>query len=339
MRRTTRRREAGLLAPGSTLPRSFPGLMPSGFARARSPVTVARPRRTLTGFPLRRCGIGPLRLRPGRFPGPAASGAKYCFLVWGESNHPSGSGQSTRLGAILGRGNDGVRRLVLGISLALLAAGCGGVSGPPHNTRPPAPVVIRESPTPFSEVTAGPVRAMIPDAWRAVAAEGDGAREGFFASPRPGDWQRADGPVVGMSATWVDASRVGVPSDFYYLAANGPAIGRFADAPECRAVHSRVFVDHRPSWISGAPDSPGDFLARGEGVCTTHGMATRWAFFVAAPGYGPDRQVGIPSSGLYLVVAVLPNSRRAHALLRTLLDGARFGDANLIDFIHAARAA
>ena len=31
-----------------------------------------------------------------------------------------------------------------------------------------------------------------------------------------------DGGVPGMSATWVDATRVGMPSDFYYLAASPP---------------------------------------------------------------------------------------------------------------------
>ena len=49
-----------------------------------------------------------------------------------------------------------------------------------------------------------------------------GIRGGFVASPRHGPWADIDGSAVGMSAMWVDATRVGVPSDFYYLAANGP---------------------------------------------------------------------------------------------------------------------
>src|SRR5437879_5766482 len=44
--------EAGLLAPGSSLPDPSQGLRPQWRVSVRSPVTVARPRRIPTGFPL-----------------------------------------------------------------------------------------------------------------------------------------------------------------------------------------------------------------------------------------------------------------------------------------------
>ena len=46
--------------------------------------------------------------------------------------------------------------------------------------------------------------------------------------------------------------------------------------------------------------------------------------------------VGIPTSGLYVVVAVLRDARGARGMLRTLLRGARFGDAAMSDMIAAA---
>ncbi len=194
---------------------------------------------------------------------------------------------------------------------------------------------MRQSPSPYDLVTSGEVSARVPDTWHAAPAS-EMAREGFVASPRPHAWGRLDGSVAGMSATWVDATQVGVPSDFYYLAATGPALGRLTDSAVCRAVHLHVYVNDRPSWISGDADSPGDFLARGEGTCDVRGVPTRWAYFVAAPGYGPVHGVGIPASGLYVVVVVLPDSHRAAGTLRRILAGTRFGNATLGDLIRAA---
>src|SRR5437588_4850708 len=45
-------RRVGLLARGSWLSAAFPGLGPSGLQASSSPLTVARQRRTCTGFPL-----------------------------------------------------------------------------------------------------------------------------------------------------------------------------------------------------------------------------------------------------------------------------------------------
>jgi hypothetical protein len=219
--------------------------------------------------------------------------------------------------------------------LALSAVGCGDV-GPP-TTLVPRPLTVQGSPSPFSEVTAGEVRALIPDDWHAVSA-GPDVHKGFFASPEPTAWPRMDGSVAGMSATWIDATRVGVPSDLYYLVATGPALGRLTHSPMCRAISQRVIADHRPAYLTGA-DSVGDYIAQGTGRCLVRGIPTRWAYFVAAPGFGPAREVGIPSSGLYVVVAVLPDSRRASGMLRTLLRGTTFGGAGVRDFIAAAHGA
>ena len=63
----------------------------------------------------------------------------------------------------------------------------------------------------------------------------------------------------------------------------------------------------------------------------------RWSFYVAAPGYGPARELGIPSSGLYVAAAVTRDSPRASDRLAQLLRHVRFGDAGFGDFIRAAR--
>ena len=68
-RRRSSRARAGLLTPGSSLPRPFPGHLPSGSCRVRSPVTVARPCRIPTGFPLRaRTGYARRAVRPPKRP-------------------------------------------------------------------------------------------------------------------------------------------------------------------------------------------------------------------------------------------------------------------------------
>jgi hypothetical protein len=137
---------------------------------------------------------------------------------------------------------------------------------------------------------------------------------------------------------WVDGTRVGVPSDFYYVAATGPALDLITRSEACSATRQRVFADHLPAFASGDPGSPGDFVARGQGTCVGHTPA-RWAYFVAAPGYGPVRRLGIPSSSLYVVVAMMRDSPRAPALLARMLDRTRFGDASITDLISAARRA
>jgi hypothetical protein len=193
------------------------------------------------------------------------------------------------------------------------------------------------SPTPFTLVTAGEVRGAVPDGWHAFLADPElGIRGGFVASPRPQGWRDFDGTSVGMAATWVDATRVGIPSDYYYLAANGPLLSRLTTSANCREQSLRIYLDRRPTFHP-IRRSPGHFMARGEGVCRRGSSATRYAYFVAAPGFGPVHEVGIPSSGLYVVVAVVPEERGARGLLHQLIRRTRFGDDGVRDFVQVAR--
>lgn len=229
-----------------------------------------------------------------------------------------------------------VRRLLLGIVAAVTAAGCAPASSEPSG--PLELLQLSPSPSPFTMVRAGLVRGAVPDGWHASLADPVlGIRGGFVASPRVGGWPDIDGSAVGMSATWVDATRVGVPTDYYYLAANGPLLSRLTTSGNCRERSVRVYLDRRPTF-DPTKRSPGHFMARGEGVCRLGSGDTRFAYFVAAPGYGPVHEVGIPSSGLYVVVAVVPQERGARGLLQQLIGRTRFGDAAIGDFLAVAHA-
>jgi hypothetical protein len=143
-----------------------------------------------------------------------------------------------------------------------------------------------------------------------------------------------DGGVPGMSATWVDATRVGMPSDFYYVAASGPLLSALTDSRRCSPESHRVFIDRRPDFSPNGP-AHGDYVAEGEGTCDVRGISTRWAYFVAAPGYGPVHEVGIPASGLYVVVAVTPEGERAAALLDRLIRHTTFGGSSVGELVEA----
>ncbi len=229
-----------------------------------------------------------------------------------------------------------VRRVVLAMVAAVTAAGC--TAGSTATSAPADLLRVSPSPTPFTLITAGQVRGAVPDGWHASLADPElGIRGGFVASPRMGGWPDIDGTAVGMSATWVDATRVGVPSDYYYLAANGPLLSRLTTSANCREQSLRIYLDRVPTF-DPTRYSPGHFMASGEGVCHRGSHATRYAYFVAAPGFGPVHEVGIPNSGLYVVVAVVPQERGARDLLRQLIRRTRFGDDGIRDFVAVARA-
>jgi hypothetical protein len=228
-----------------------------------------------------------------------------------------------------------VRKATGYLLIALVAAGCRAAT---FQTSPATAdaLSIHESPSPFKAVTAGDVHALIPDAWEArLAGDDDGFQRGFIASPP------AEGPrgqvAAGMAAVWIDGTRVGVPSDYYYLAARRAAVDRLTGTAGCDALAPTIYADHRPSYADGRRDSPGDYVALGQGVCSRSHRPTRFAYFVAAPGYGPLHRVGIPASGLYMVVAVLPDGPRAPGMLRTLLAGTEFGTASVDDLIRTAK--
>lgn len=229
-----------------------------------------------------------------------------------------------------------MRRSLLGLGAAVMVSACAPASLQPA---PLEGLSITPSPTPFNLVTAGQVHGAVPDAWKASLVDPAlGIRGGFVASPRTAGWPDIDGSAVGMSATWVDATRVGVPSDFYYLAANGPLLSRLTTSANCREQSHRVYLDRQPTFDAHR-NSPGHFMAEGSGVCRRGTRATRYAYFVAAPGFGPVHEVGIPSSGLYVVVAVVPEERGARSLLRQLIGRTRFGDDGIRDFVAVARPA
>lgn len=227
-----------------------------------------------------------------------------------------------------------MRRTIFGVAIALTGLGCAA----PFPADPPSladPIRVLSSPSPFNHVSAGPVAATVPDGWEARPATGGAFRGGFLASPQLERWRRMDGGVAGMSATWVDASKVGMPSDFYYLAATGPVLSSLTDSERCIAESRDVFLNRQPTFSLEGP-SRGDYMARGEGTCRVRGASTRWAYFVAAPGYGPVRELGIPASGLYVVVAVTPEGARASALLDRLIRHTSFGGSSVGELVEAA---
>jgi hypothetical protein len=228
-----------------------------------------------------------------------------------------------------------VRKATGLLLIALVAAGCRAAT---FDTTPQTAdaLSVHESATPYTNVTAGDVHALIPDGWEPRLAGTDGSFErGFMASP-PAEGARGR-VAAGMAAVWIDGTRVGVPSDYYYLAARNAAVGRMTGTGECDALAPTIYADHRPSYADGGAHSPGDYVAVGGGVCSRSSEPTRFAYFIAAPGYGPLHRVGIPASGLYMVVAVVPDGPRAPRILRTLLEGTQFGTASVDDLIRAAK--
>jgi hypothetical protein len=235
-----------------------------------------------------------------------------------------------------------MKRIVACVAVAIVAAGCRVEAAPP--TTPAADdgfgllVQPLPAPSPFSQITAGPVQAIVPLEWESRRLEGDSISEGFMASPHLDDWMRMDGTVQGMAAVWLDGARGGIPSDYYYLAASGPMLHGITQGEGCRRAYTKVVVDHRPTFGKGGA-SVGDFVVRGSGTCeSASGKAsTRWAYFVAAPGVGPVREMGIPNSGLYVVVAVVRDNPDAAQQLRSMLLSATFGDASVEELLAAAR--
>ena len=189
----------------------------------------------------------------------------------------------------------------------------------------------------FTMVSADGVSAMIPDGWVARPAATAAPYRGLTASPGPSSPFDSAFPHQGLIATRIDASDVGAPSDLYYLAAKGPVIARVTHARGCHVTDQVVYADHRPAWLDGSRVSPGDFVASASGRCTRHGATTRWSYFVAAPGFGPARERGIPGSGLYLIVAATPAAPGAEHTLTQMIRNVRFGQDTARDLVQAVR--
>ena len=229
-----------------------------------------------------------------------------------------------------------MQRAILGLVVMLAALSCTGVGSRTPDLERPA-IQIRPTGSPYVRVTAVSVSGLVPHGWQAIPMNGHDFHEGFVASPHPDTWPEMRPSTAGLVATWVDATRVGVPSDLYYLAATGPVLSELRDRAGCSSFE-KILADNVPAFLHGAADSTGDFVARGGGVCRSHGgTATRWSYFVAAPGFGPVGAMGIPGSGLYVIVAATRESPRARRILSRLLDNVRFGQDGIGDFVRALR--
>jgi hypothetical protein len=132
----------------------------------------------------------------------------------------------------------------------------------------------------------------------------------------------------------VDAGEAEVSPEFFYLVARGPAIGSLATNKECQLLRQRVYLDDRPDF-TGRYGSTGDYVTSGTGVCGSASRIVRWQYVVVAPGYGPIRQLGIPTSGLYVVIAAA-SGRNAPKLLRRIIQATRFRDTSISQILQAA---
>jgi hypothetical protein len=231
-------------------------------------------------------------------------------------------------------------RLLAALLLAVTVAS-GTAPGP---VRPPAAQA-----GPLRQVTAGRVAALVPRDWdvRPLASKA-ASREGLAASveqkgrinpstsPEAADWGKRPQPEFGLQAYWVNAASIQVPTDYYYLAARGTALERPFAVQACEPHDRQVLTDHRPVFDRRLY-SAGDFVATAAGTCRVGEVTSRWASFVAAPGYGPVREVGIPESGLYYAVVVMPEGPQAAERVRDVLLQVSFGGTTVSEFLHVAR--
>ena len=134
----------------------------------------------------------------------------------------------------------------------------------------------------------------------------------------------------------MDVTGLHISSDYYYVVAKGPAMSSLVANKNCHSTAQEILADNPPR-LTGPGFSPGDYVVSARGTCRSEGQATMWAYIIAAPGFGPVRQVGLPSSGLYVVLAVV-SGRRAGALLEQMIDGARFANVSIIQIVAAARS-
>lgn len=205
-----------------------------------------------------------------------------------------------------------------------------------YTTTPPAaPPAAPKTPN-LQLVVTHHVRAMIPNGWEVQLIESpDAHRVGFQASASLKEWAATKGKAQGIEAYWVDAAEVGVPSDYYYLAARGPVMEQVIARRGCSSEARQVLLDERPRFDRRIA-STGNYVATATGTCRQKGNDTRWASFVAAPGFGPVREVGIPQSGLYYVLVVVRDGPRAERRMERLLSSVSFGGTPVAGFLTAA---
>jgi hypothetical protein len=198
---------------------------------------------------------------------------------------------------------------------------------------PPSPA----GPSPLFEVQSGFVEGVVPNSWDAQPLpDFRYPQQGFVASPHIDAWEENAGSVRGMEVFWIDIGNLRIPSDYYYLVARGPAMASLASNKDCHPSQQQVFVDNPPD-LTGHRFSPGDYMASASGVCKSaeHASTTHWSYVVAAPGFGPARSVGIPTSGLYVVLAAVSGAN-SRGLLKELIEGARFANTPILQIVDAA---
>jgi hypothetical protein len=201
---------------------------------------------------------------------------------------------------------------------------------------------------PLRQVAAGRVAALVPRDWDVRPLASHASRQGLAASidesvhndpsasPEAAGWPRRPQPQPGLQAYWVNAASIHVPSDYYYLAARGTALERPFALQACQSHERHILADHRPVFDRRLY-SAGDFVAMAAGTCRVGEVTTRWASFVAAPGWGPVREVGIPESGLYYAVVVMPDGPQATERVRDVLMQVSFGGTTVSEFLRVAQ--
>ena len=192
------------------------------------------------------------------------------------------------------------------------------------------------APTGMRLAASSGVRTLVPPKWEFRPIPDTGAHKlGIQASRSTLGMIPTDLRQPSLEAYWIDATEVGVPSDYYELAARGPLLDLADSTPGCRTEGMLELVS--PRHAPGPLDKwPGQYVAMMTGTCRSVAADTRWASFVAAPGFGPARELGIARSGLYVVRASVPNGPDAERWLRTLMTGVSFGGTPVGDFMAAA---
>jgi hypothetical protein len=210
------------------------------------------------------------------------------------------------------------RHAVAATVALLIVAGTPGPAG-----TPPAAASLRP-------VAAAEISALVPTGWEVETLT---SLHGFRAAADVQRWRRRSGSRQGMEAYWVDATAARVPSDYYQLAARGPALDRLP----CHARTEDVHTGRDPRLADGSRRTR-DYVATASGICRARGRDTRWGAFVAAPGFGPVRRLGISRSGMYFVLVAVPEGPEAARRINELASMVRFGDTPVPDMLRAVGA-
>jgi hypothetical protein len=211
-----------------------------------------------------------------------------------------------------------------------------GLSLLPSLTSPSKAPAGEADPSALRLVASSGVQTLLPPKWEFRPLPETGSyRNGIQASAEVLGMIPTDLRQPGLEAYWVDATEVGVPSDYFEIAARGPFLELLRAEPGCRTERVAVSPRHAPGDLS---PWPGQYVAAVSGTCVSRTSQddTRWASFVAAPGFGPARTLGIPRSGLYVVRASVPEGPEAERQLRLLMAHVSFGGTRVPDFLTAA---